>query len=83
MDYRAQLVTLVETYAAAAKRSEARIANLIGRDGRFFQRMRDGRGCSVDTRDGTMQWFSDHWPAELPWPEGIDRPTPVAPERAA
>lgn len=74
MDYRAQLIALVDAYSAAISRSEARIANLMGHDGRFFQRMRDGKGCKVDTLHSVLQWFSDYWPDDLAWPEGVDRP---------
>lgn len=79
MDYRAQLVALVEAYAAAIGRSEATVANAIGRDSRFFVRMRAGKGCSVDTMNSVIAWFSDHWPDGLAWPEGIDRPAPAKP----
>lgn len=77
MDYRAQLVSLVEAYTAALGRSEATVANAMGRDGRFFIRMREGKGCSVDTLNHVMRWFSDHWPPETAWPDGIDRPQPA------
>jgi hypothetical protein len=86
MGYREQLIRLVEAYAAAKNRKEATIANLAGRDGRFFQRLREGRGCSVDTLNHLLQWFSDRWPDELPWPEEVHRPSPnfaPAPEQAA
>lgn len=83
MDYRAQLVALVGAYKTAVGRSEATIANAMGRDGRFFDRLRAGKGCSVDTLHHVMQWFSDHWPAETPWPEGVPRPTPAAQDAAA
>lgn len=73
MDYRTELVVLVEAFCAATERSEARIANLAGRDGQFFARIRDGKGCSVDTLDHLRAWFSANWPQGKPWPEGIER----------
>jgi hypothetical protein len=75
MDYRASLVLLVETYARATGRSEARIANLAGRDSRFFERMRAGKTCSVDTLHHVLGWFSQNWPGDLAWPEGVARQT--------
>jgi hypothetical protein len=74
MDYRASLVLLVETYARATSRSEARIANLAGRDSRFFERMRAGKTCSVDTLHHVLGWFSQNWPSDVAWPVGITRP---------
>jgi hypothetical protein len=80
MDYRAQLVTLVEVYSKAINRSEATVANSSGRDSQFFVRMRAGKGCGVDTMLGTLQWFSDHWPADTAWPDGVIRPEPATAE---
>lgn len=76
MEYRTELVRLVEACASAKNLSEARVANLAGRDGQFFNRLRDGKGCSVDTLQHLRQWFSDHWPADAAWPDGIHRPDP-------
>lgn len=84
MDFRAELIRLVECYTAATKRSEARTANLAGRDSRFFARLREGKGCTADTLAHMRQWFSDTWPAGAEWPEGIARPAPTrAPVTAA
>ena len=60
--------------AAARGLSEARVANLAGRDGRFFIRLREGKGCKVDTMLSTIQFFSDNWPANAEWPVTVDRP---------
>ncbi|MCQ8240557.1 hypothetical protein [Rhizosaccharibacter radicis] len=76
MNYRKQLIELAERFAAARKLSEARIANLAGRDGRFFTRMREGKGCKVDTMLSTIQFFSNHWPTDAVWPAEIKRPAP-------
>lgn len=74
MDYRTKILSLATTYCEATKRSEARVANLAGRDGKFFTRIRNGRSCSVDTLNNLVQWFSDNWPHESEWPKGIGRP---------
>lgn len=82
MDYRSELICLAEAMSAATGRSEARIANLARRDGRFFVRLREGSTCSVDTLHTLRQWFSDNWPEGSPWPAGIQRPVPAtAPHR--
>lgn len=77
MDYRTKLLALVGAYCEGTKRSEARVANLAGRDGKFFVRIREGRTCSVDTLNHVIAWFATNWPADLAWPEGVDRPGPV------
>ncbi len=74
MDYRSKLLTLAAACSAGSGRSEARIANLAGCDSRFFVRLREGKGCTVDTLERVHRWFSANWPQDAPWPEGIDRP---------
>lgn len=74
MDYRTQLITLAEEYGRSTGLSEARIATLAQNQGVFFKRIRDGKGCSVDTYLKVKAWFADHWPPDLKWPDGVDRP---------
>jgi hypothetical protein len=74
MDYRQQLLCLASAYRAATGRSEARVATIVHNQGTFFRRIAGGAGCSVDTYLKFKQWFSDNWPEEVPWPEGVDRP---------
>ncbi|PWC48169.1 hypothetical protein TSA6c_17235 [Azospirillum sp. TSA6c] len=74
MDYRTQLLTLAECYGRSTGLSEARIATLAQNQGGFFKRIRAGKGCSVDTYLKVKGWFASHWPAALPWPDGVDQP---------
>lgn len=82
-DYRQGLVSLVVAYCSSVGLSEARVANLAGRDGRFFARIRAGKTCNVDTLLRVTQWFSDNWPDGLEWPEGVERPVPATGSAAA
>lgn len=75
MDYRQQLTRLAELYGKARKLSEASIANQIRCNGGFFARLRQGGSCRVDTMHRVLQFFSDNWPSDVSWPDGIDRPT--------
>lgn len=74
MDYRTQLITLAEGYGRKTGLSEARIATLVQNQGVFFKRIRAGKGCSVDTYLKVKRWFAAHWPPDLDWPRGVDRP---------
>jgi len=74
MDWRRDLIALVERFCAATGKSESRVASLIGGTGVFYRRLRAGGDCSATVYQRALQWFSDHWPAETEWPEGIDRP---------
>ncbi|WP_143273353.1 hypothetical protein [Azospirillum palustre] len=81
MDYRTQLSTLAAQYASAMGVSEARVATRAMNDGSFFKRISSGGSCSVDVYLRLKQWFADHWPSDLEWPVGVDRPDvlPTAP----
>lgn len=81
MDSRLILLTVARAYSAATGRSLARVATLIHDQGALFKKLEAGGSCTIDTYDKAMQWFSDHWPAGLAWPEGIFRPAPS--EKAA
>ncbi|HEY4136467.1 MAG TPA: hypothetical protein VGO34_14780 [Alphaproteobacteria bacterium] len=47
---------------------------MVHNSGVFFARLRGGKGCSVDTYLKFKRWFFDNWPADVAWPEGVDRP---------
>lgn len=83
MDYRAQLIELVESMATATHLSEARLANLAGCGSRFFTRLRNGGGCRVDTLVRVIQFFSDNWPDKCEWPASIKRPDKTKSSEAA
>lgn len=81
MDSRLILLTVARAYSAASGRSLARVATLIHDQGALFKKLDAGGSCTIDTYDKAMRWFSDNWPDDLPWPEGIFRPPPS--EKAA
>ncbi len=45
-------------------------------DGKFLGRLADGKSCTLKRANEIMRWFSDNWPGDLNWPEGIRRPAP-------
>jgi hypothetical protein len=78
MDYRDQLLTLVDTYGAQVNLSRARLGTIIMNQGRFFIDLlpnADGkrRAVSVDNFLKVKRWFRDHWPKDHPWPPSVDR----------
>lgn len=46
--------------------------------GRAFDRLSGGHSVTLRTARRIIQWFSDRWPDDLEWPEGLVRPAPVA-----
>jgi len=76
MEYRSRLLLVAQTFAEVQHLSLARVSTKVRNDGKFFDRIEKGAGCTVDTYELVMQWFSDRWPGGVAWPEGVDRPVP-------
>jgi len=76
------LITLVKAYAAFHNLSEATISNKLCSHARLFARLREGKGCTLKTAMTALNWFSNHWPADLEWPSDIPRPKPTKKEAA-
>lgn len=77
-----RLIAIAEQYARHRSISVARVGALAAADGKFFGRLQAGRTCTLRLANSVLQWLSDHWPADLEWPEGVARPAP-APESPA
>lgn len=73
MEWRTELLTLVETFCAATGKSESRVATLAANGGMFFTRIREGGGCNVDNFLKVKRWFAENWPEDTPWPEGVSK----------
>ena len=50
-------------------------------DGKVLARLCDGAGITVRRAGNALQWFSDHWPTDLPWPTPPASPTQPTPHR--
>lgn len=74
MDWRSDMLALVEAYCAATGLSETRVASLVGGTGIFFRRIRRGGDCSATKYQGALRWFAQRWPEAAEWPNGILRP---------
>ena len=44
--------------------------------GEFFKRFTQGR-VTIRRAEAILQWFSDNWPGDLEWPQGVPRPEPT------
>lgn len=74
MQYDAPLI-LARAYAAHIGRSLFTVADRAGVHPKFFQRLEAGHGCRVDTYAAVLAWFDANWPADLTWPDGVERPS--------
>jgi len=71
---RQHLIDLAATYEAATGASRATIGKRALNDNTFYARIEDGSGFTIKTFDNLVGWFSENWPADPAWPEGIERP---------
>ncbi len=69
------LIRLGRSYAGSRGLALSTVGRLAGGQGTFFRRVAAGR-VTIRRVDRAVQWFSDHWPAELAWPEDLLRPEP-------
>lgn len=73
-------LVLGSIYAEHIDRSLFTVAKRIGVHSRFFLRLAENLGCSVDTFNQAMGWFDENWPTDLAWPVDVPRPS-QAPKR--
>lgn len=71
---RDRLLRLASVYAEARGLSLSRVSTLAANDGKLLGRLQVGRDCTLGTYDQMLAWFSANWPADLAWPEGVERP---------
>lgn len=76
MDYRDRLLAVAHAYREARGLSLSRVSTLVQGGGSFLDGLANGKGCTVDTYERSLQWFSDHWPENAAWPPVVARPVP-------
>ncbi len=65
---------LARVYSDAEGISLATTSNRACSHARLFLRLEEGRSCTIRTYHRVLEWFADHWPADLEWPADIPRP---------
>lgn len=46
------------------------------KNGALFKKLSEGKqGLTIARRDRIIGWFDANWPADLPWPDGVPRPS--------
>lgn len=77
MTLRETLAHMILDYAAATGIDRARLSRRLFRDGRRANLIVAGEGdVTTGTYEKAMRWFSENWPDDRPWPDGVDRPSP-------
>ena len=61
---------------AATRYKETTVATYAFQEGKVIALLRGGSDIRLKRYEKGMQWFSDNWPPDTPWPEGVRRPEP-------
>lgn len=75
MDERTHLLPLAEAWATHDGVTHWAISMRLTGKGDFFHRLASGRTCRLPTARRVLRKMAANWPADLPWPPGIPRPT--------
>lgn len=71
------LKTVALAYATATDLPLKTLSFRIFNDGKKLDAIVNGDSDVTTARfDHAMQWFSDNWPKEPVWPDGVPRPVP-------
>lgn len=81
-DVTAQIVLLADNYAAFCGLRVTTVSARCSGQAHTINRVRNGGNITIRRAAHIQQWLSDRWPADLAWPDGIDRPAP-SPESPA
>ncbi len=73
----ADLFALASAYGEAKNIEEATVGRHCAADGRFFERLRDGKTFTIRKYDEVVAWFATNWPAQIEWPPEVARPAPA------
>lgn len=62
IDYRKELLDVANRFCTLTGKARGTIGNAVAKDARFFDRIEEGGGCTVDTYQNVMRWFDENMP---------------------
>lgn len=74
MILREQLLVTADAYCLATGKSRARVSTQVLNNGSRLGAIAEGGDLGTMTFEAAMRWFSEKWPADTPWPDGVKRP---------
>lgn len=69
-----QLLDLARAYGDAENIELSTVSSRVFDDSKKLGALQTGRDIQVKRLESALRWFSDHWPENVAWPEGIPRP---------
>ncbi|MCY3731027.1 MAG: hypothetical protein OXF98_06760, partial [Rhodospirillaceae bacterium] len=73
-----RLLNLARIYADRRSLTLTTVSCYATSSGATFRRLTSGHTLTSRRAARIVQWFSDHWPADVDWPAEIERPAPAA-----
>ena len=70
-----KILLLGKCYAQAKNLTLTSVGVYACNYGGFFKSLTNGASARQDTERKIIRWFSENWPADLAWPNDIERPT--------
>lgn len=64
MNLKQKLLDAAKVHSKRTGLSIARISTIVMNDGKFFDKLKAGKSCTIDTYEKVMAWFADNTPAE-------------------
>jgi hypothetical protein len=75
-ELRDNLLKCASAYAEKREISLSTLGRLAAGDWRFFANLsEDDKTFTARKYDEVVSWFSDNWPDDLAWPDGVSRAT--------
>ncbi|NSZ47964.1 hypothetical protein G6L63_08555 [Agrobacterium vitis] len=74
MKMRDQIIVVADLYAAHCGVSRKTVSWQVLSRSTKLDNIVDGGDITTGIFERAMQWFSDRWPDDLVWPDGITRP---------
>lgn len=68
------MLAVAHAYGAATGLELSQVSWRALGDTKKLGALEQGADIQVGRYERVMQWFSDHWPADAEWPDGVARP---------
>jgi hypothetical protein len=78
-----QFFAVVDAYKAATGLPDKTVSSRVLNDSSRIDLLRAGGDIGVRKVAAALQWFSDNWPGNAAWPEGVIRPETAFGQRGA
>lgn len=75
-DFKAQLLDVTDRFSEATGTAHRAIGREVAGDARFFERLLEGKSCTLDTATRILRWCAERWPENADWPADVPRPAP-------